>query len=174
MGKKSSVVRLRWVGIWNTCPGLFPHPAMLMGANYTDAEKEAIARYIEQTPAMVGRQSNPFNSTASLIEGPDVQLSLLERSDGCWAFHDNLAYYVRKGVRLPDAFVQYVRIAGYRPPSVSVDYRLVTDDYGEYWIRWSILHSSIGWMYLCFLVKLVLLYPVRVLLWPFRRRARPV
>ena len=169
---KNSLV-IRQIGVWGNFPTIFPHPQQLLGSAYSADEREAIARYIEQTPEARGLGVNPFITANSMLED-DIQLSLTPRCDGAWLYSDSLAYYVKKGVNLPEVFILHLRARGYSPPTESVDLRFHQCDYGGYWLIWAAKNVRMNWRYVPFLLCLLLLYPLRIFLWPFRRRIRPL
>lgn len=163
--------RLLHIGLWAGYFGIFPHPRQLLKGGIEEPEREKVALYIEQSPMAEFAGRNFCSTCKSLLDGVE-RYTLGLRSDGRWIYPDGLCCFVRRGIDLPDAFLDHVRSANYVPPENSIDYRNYSDDGGLYWVAWTLFHSRWTWMSLVHWVKLVVFLPLLFALWPFCRSVR--
>ena len=163
------VCAVRSLGAWGKWLGVFPHPRQLLGANYSDAERERIAHYIELTRELHYAKGLPVFGEDCYLHKDHPGLELVFKCDGYWLYPKSLEHYVRCGVRLPEQFLERVRSQDYVPPMDQVESSSVQSDEGGYWIWWSIGHSSFNWLYVVFLLRLLLFYPLRVIMFCFHR-----
>jgi hypothetical protein len=181
----AKLIRLGW---WSRPGRFYPHPNQLLKSNLEPEETRRIAQYVRGSqPVVKGILNWPWTAnliekdhrvpttTASdeFIEGGDSLASAL-CSDGTWIYSLDFAYYIEQGIGIPESFVRHVRAMNYSPPKTVIDYRLVNEDFGHYWLWWSLFHSHVTWRlglrYLCFL----LLYPWFLMLRPFMSMARHI
>jgi hypothetical protein len=81
-------------------------------------------------------------------------------------YPESLSYYVMQGVMLPEEFLAQIRNSNYIPSESSVDYRKINDDFGFFWTWWSLYRCQHVQHTLLHLLKIILFYPIRILLWP--------
>jgi hypothetical protein len=182
------MAKLTRLGRWSRSGRFYPHPGELLKSRLEPEETRRIAKYVRDTRWVVKSCLNmPWTdslieechriatTTAAelYVEDGDFLASVL-CSDGTWIYSRDFAYYIEQGIGIPASFIRHVRAMNYTPPDAVIDYRLVNEDFGHYWLWWSLFHSHVTWRlglrYLCFL----LLYPWFLMLRPFMSMARQI
>ena len=141
----------------------FPHPCQLLGSDLDPREIEQVAEYLEGTPPLGMGCPGVYTSRPRLGSSTDP-LDASLRFDGAWVFPADLAYYVRQGVRLPAPLLARIRRAEYR---CRIDPRFpimdVEDDFGTYWVAWSLSHTRLGWRAALHWLRMALALPIFLL-----------
>lgn len=160
------------IGLFARYFGWFPHPSQLGGASLDTSEVERISAYICASPLFSPLEWPGCVESAPIIGDSPTLLDDSFRCDGRWVFPASLAYYVRQGIRLPDAFLDHVRSRSYQPLGVQYYMPRPRSDHGWYWTYWSLVHTRPRPLPILHAVRTILFLPLGWLLYLFREPLR--
>lgn len=117
------------LGFWaEHCGEGFPSIKFAPRGSLSKAESELVATYLAACPIWI---SSPGAEESQLHDNVIAGTSSI-RTDGEWAWHDTIAFYVRMhGIFLPDKFLQAVRAKNYLPPAENAVNLLTLEIYSD-------------------------------------------
>ena len=123
-------------------PNPLPDPAWLVWAGWNPTELPGVLAYLR-----AGQEWIRFRGWSYCRFACGIAPSALgdrDLTDGVWVWPEGLAHYVEAhSVRLPDEFIEYMRVQGWRAPAEPIARwvdRAAADRPGvdfSFWIEWS-------------------------------------
>lgn len=106
-----------WFGFWRVekGDGSIPSVEEVVDTNWSPDDRGSLIEYLKNSPVAV---TTAVGFCKCLCCSQQLEIGCF-RTDGVWLWPDDLVHYVESHrVRLPDAFVDHMRLHNYIPPAI--------------------------------------------------------